>query len=145
VVIGAAAEPRSLLSPCEWADVFLDQMAQVRRGERKNGVWHLEVDRASEYAFELRRWPADADLSLSAASLEFRGEDGTYPAGAALPIAKARLKIGDFDQTVAVDTDDKGVAFQLSLKRGPADLETWFYDQDGKELCGAYFVYVERK
>jgi hypothetical protein len=43
VTIAHDAEPASLLSPCEWRDVFLDQGSQVRRGERKNGVWHLDV------------------------------------------------------------------------------------------------------
>ena len=145
VVIGSAAEPRSLLSPCEWADVFLDQMAQVRRGERKNGVWHLEADRDGKYEFELRRWPAEADLPIAAASPEHRGVDGIYPAGTALPIAKARIKIADFDQTVAVGADDRAVSFQVPLARGPVDLQTWFYDGEGKEVCGAYFVYVQRK
>ena len=64
VTIGHDAEPLSLLSPCEWRDVFLDQGAQVRRGERKNGVWHLEVARAGEYEFELRRWPREREAPL---------------------------------------------------------------------------------
>jgi hypothetical protein len=145
VVIGADAEPESLLSPCEWADVFLDQMAQVRRGERKNGVWHLEVEREGKYEFSLRRWPAEAELPIVAAASEYRGVDGTYPAGVALPIAKARIKIGDIDQSAAVGLEDAAVAFQLVLARGPARLQTWFYDENGKEICGAYFVYVRRQ
>ena len=145
IVIGSVAEPNSLLSPCEWADVFLDQMAQVRRGERKNGVWHLEVDRDGEYEFELRRWPAEADLPLAAAAPPYRGVDGEYPAGAALPIAKARLKMADFEKAVAVDPKDAAVSFRVTLARGQADLQTWFYDEGGQELCGAYFVYVRRR
>jgi hypothetical protein len=145
VVIGSAAEPQTLLSPCEWADVFLDQMAQVRRGERKNGVWHLEVDRDGQYEFELRRWPAETDLPIAAAAPEHRGMDGAYPAGIALPIAKARIKIADFDSELAVDSEAAAVSFQVALARGPVDLQSWFYDASGKELCGAYFVYVQRK
>ena len=145
VVIGAAAEPHSMLSPCEWADVFLDQMAQVRRGERKNGVWHLEVERDGKYEFELRRWPRETGLSMSAASPEHRGPSGIYPAGVALPIAKARLKVADFDQAVAVHGEDAAVSFQVLLSKGPVDLQTWFYGPDGDEICGAYFVYVKRQ
>jgi arylsulfatase A-like enzyme len=145
LVVGSGAETHTLLSPCEWADVFLDQMAQVRRGERKNGVWHLEVDRDGQYEFELRRWPAEADLPIPAASPAHRGVDGVYPAGVALPIAKARIKVADFDQTVAVAADDRAVSFPVTLARGPVELQTWFYDEGGKELSGAYFVYVQRQ
>jgi arylsulfatase len=146
IVIGSAAEPRSLLSPCEWADVFLDQMAQVRRGERKNGVWHLEVERDGKYEVVLRRWPAEADLPITAASPEYRGTGGVYPAGAALPVAAARVAVADFDQTIAVGADQaQAASFQVTLARGPVELQTWFYNRDGNEICGAYFVYVQRQ
>jgi hypothetical protein len=145
VVIGSAAETPALLSPCEWADVFLDQMGQVRRGERKNGVWHLEVERDGQYEFVLRRWPAETELPLAAPSPQHRGAGGSYPAGEALPIAKARIKIADFDSVVAVNAADTAVSFRVPLARGPADLQTWFYDEAGKEICGAYFVYVQRR
>jgi inosine-uridine nucleoside N-ribohydrolase len=62
----------------------------------------------------------------------------------ALPIAKARLKIGMFDQTTAVVPADKFVSFRVPLKGGPTELQTWFRDEAGKELCGAYYVYVRR-
>ena len=133
VIIGHDAEPVSQLSPCEWRDVFLDQGAQVRRGERKNGVWHLEVARDGEYEFELRRWPRESGASLAAS---------VPPDGVALPIAKARLKIGDAERTASAS--GALVRFRLPLRSGPTALQTWFLDETGKELCGAYYVYVRR-
>ncbi|HEX5104275.1 MAG TPA: arylsulfatase [Pirellulaceae bacterium] len=144
VIIGADAESPTRLSPCEWADVFLDQMAQVRRGERKNGVWHLEVEMGGKYEFTLRRWPAEADLPIVAASPEHRGTDGSYPPGVALPIAKARIKIGELDQSAPIGADDKAVTFQTALEKGPVELQTWFYDADGGAICGAYLVEIRR-
>jgi arylsulfatase len=144
VVIGSDAETRTLLSPCEWADVFLDQSAQVRRGESKNGVWHLEIEREGEYEFVLRRWPEEANTAITAATPPYQGADGVFPAGVALPIAKARIKVQGHDETSPVAPDDKAVAFTARLQSGPAELQTWFYDAEGKELCGAYYVVVKR-
>jgi len=144
VTIGHDAEPRSLLSPCEWRDVFLDQGAQVRRGERKNGAWHLEVARAGQYEFELRRWPRERDAPLSAGWPPEKAADGSFPAGASLPIATARLKIADFDRTASVDAADTAARFRVPLPAGPAECQTWFCDARGRELCGAYYVYVQR-
>jgi hypothetical protein len=31
------------------------------------------------------------------------------------------------------------------LTAGKTRLQTWFYDANGKELCGAFYVTVERK
>jgi len=66
-------------------------------------------------------------------------------AGVALPIATARLKVADFDQTRAVTPSDTAITFTLTLKSGPAKLQTWFYDASGAEICGAYYVYLHRK
>ncbi len=145
VILGSDAENPSLLSACEWADVFLDQMNQVRRGERKNGFWHVEIEREGTYEFTLRRWPEEADAPIAAGTPEHRGPDGNYPAGVTLPIAKARIKAGDFEQSSIVTPTDKSITFTASLKRGPLDVQTWFSDERGQDICGAYFVYVRRR
>jgi arylsulfatase len=90
--IGSQAENPSMLTPCEWQDVFLDQQAQVRRAE-KNGVWKLFVERDGEYEFRLRRWPIEADLAITESAPEYKCVDGVYRDGVALPIARAGLKI----------------------------------------------------
>jgi len=145
VSIGAEQDNPTLLTACEWADVFVDQQQQVRRADLKNGVWHIEVAREGEYAFELRRWPTEAGLALSAGLPETKVTDGVLMAGKALPIAQARLQIGAFDQQATVKPDDKAVRFTVQLKPGKTTMQTWFSDAAGKEICGAYYVYVQRK
>ncbi|MBI4578535.1 MAG: hypothetical protein HY718_02465, partial [Planctomycetes bacterium] len=44
-----------------------------------------------------------------------------------------------------VKPGDTFASFVVPLHKGPAKAQTWFYDADGKELCGAYYVYVQRK
>jgi arylsulfatase A-like enzyme len=145
IVLGSDAENPALLSPCEWADVFLDQSRQVRQGEAKNGIWHVEIQREGQYEFELRRWPREAETSITSGLPPYQGTDGVYPAGVALPIAKARIKIADFDESSPVKSDQTGISFSAALKAGRAQLQTWFLAGDGREVCGAYYVYVRRK
>jgi arylsulfatase len=144
--IGAAAEPVTRLTPCDWQDSHCDQAAQVRRGEKRNAPWNVLVERDGEYEISLRRWPAEADLPITAASPPFKGPEGSnFPAGVALPVAKARLKIGDTDRDAPVKETDKAITFTVTLKAGRTQLQTWFYDAAGKELCGAYYTDVRRK
>jgi arylsulfatase A-like enzyme len=145
VHIGAEEENPTLVSPTEWADVFLDQGVQIRRGERKNGEWHVMVEHDGEYTFALRRWPREIDLPMRAPLPAHDGEDGDYPAGVALPIARARLAIAAHDMSVAVKPEDREAVFTLRLQEGWTKMQTWFYDAAGAEISGAYFVYVERK
>ena len=145
VIIGSDQENPQLLSACEWLDVFVDQQVQIRRADRKNGIWHVIVDRPGQYEFELRRWPRECGQPLAAALPAQQVTDGTYVAGNALPIAQARLRVGDYDATAKPTDDGQCVQFTTRLEAGPTELQTWMLDDAGQPICGAYYVYVQRK
>jgi hypothetical protein len=148
VVIGNDSENPTMLTACEWTDVFIDQQAQVRRGVSANSYWELQVDQPGQYEFELRRWPKEIDVPLVGKSTEF---------DTALPISQARifisginhLAIGDkkpygFEGlTKTVMPGEKSAVFTVQLEKGPMALHTWF-DVENTSLHGAYYVYVKR-
>lgn len=142
IVIGSDAENPLVLSPADWEDSFLDQGAQVRSGLRRNGAWNVEVARAGSYEITLRRWPAEADGPIRAGLPAVKHADGMFPAGVALPVATARLRVAEFDATRPAD--DKAVTFTVKLASGRTKLQTWFADADKKEIAGAYYVTVRR-
>lgn len=101
------------------------------------------MERIGDYEISLRRWPVEADLALTEAAPEYKGVDGVYAPGHALPIARADLKIAGIEKSKMVSATDKEAKFVVRLKRGPTELQTWFRDAGGKELCGAYYVDVK--
>jgi arylsulfatase A-like enzyme len=145
VSVGADQENPVTLSSADWARVYCDNMNNLRLGVNRNGPWHLLVEQDGTYEIELRRWPKEADAAIAAGVPPFKGVDGGLPAGKALPIAKARLRLGGVDESRPVKPTDKGISFSGTLKAGRTQLQTWFYDADGNELCGAYFAYVRRR
>jgi arylsulfatase len=145
ITIGSEKENPVRLSAADWANVYCDNASDVRKGLARNGPWHVRVDQDGTYEIELRRWPKEADANIVDGVPAFKAFDGGLPAGKALPIATARLKVGAFDEKKKVEPRDKGIAFDVRLKAGKTTLQTWFDDAAGKELCGAYFVYVQRK
>jgi arylsulfatase len=146
ISVGADAENPVTLSSADWAKVYCDNMNDLRTGRSRNGPWHLLVEKDGTYEVELRRWPKEADAAIAAGVPPFRARDGGLPAGMALPIAKARLKVAGLDETRPVGPSDKGVTFTVKLRAGQRlPMQSWFYDADGQELCGAYFAYVHRK
>jgi arylsulfatase len=145
ITVGDEAENPSLLSPSDWEDVFLDQGAQIRKGMPRNGPWNIQVARSGTYKIELRRWPREANAPIAGGLPPQKHTDGEFPEGVALPIAKARLKVANYDDTRTVALTDAAEVFDVKLKSGRTQLQTWFYDADGKEICGAYYVYVHRK
>jgi hypothetical protein len=145
ITIGTKAEDPMQLSPADWEDSFLDQGAQIRAGLRRNGAWNLNVARSGIYEIELRRWAREVNAPLAAGLPPQPNHDGEFSAGVALPIAKARLKVGGFDESRTVSASNVAATFAVKLKPGPTNLRTWFYDADGAEICGAYYVYVHKR
>jgi arylsulfatase A-like enzyme len=134
VPIGNDRANPTLLTACEWLDVFVDQQSQIVRGTRKNSYWNLLVDQPGEYTLELRRWPREADKALT------EGEGGQ----GALPIAKARIFIDGREQLLDLPAGSRAATFRVPLPNGPTTLQTWFLDANTNPLCGAYYVYVSR-
>jgi len=124
--------------------------AHIRNAEAKpgnTGFWAVNVITKGEYEVELRRWPREADLAITA-PLE-RGKPvpglGAFRETPGKPFAavKAELKFGGKTLTVPVKATDKKATFRLKLKPGRDELWTKFYDADGKRI-GAYYAYVRK-
>jgi len=146
IVIGAEEENPVTLSAADWWNVYCDNMRDLRMGKEANSVWNIQVAKDGRYEFALRRWPKEADAAIAAGVPEFQAVDGTLPAGKALPIAAVRLKVGDLLDETKVAADAKELKFAVDLAAGTQlTLQSFCYDAAGKELCGAYFVYVTRK
>ncbi|MBM3783487.1 MAG: arylsulfatase [Acidobacteria bacterium] len=144
IVIGDAKENPSRLTCHDWhgedAVKAWNQRA-VRQGPVANGFWTLEA-RAGQYRIELRRWPKELDLPMSANFVD-TAPNREKATGRGIPVSRARVKIGMLDITMDVKPSDSAAVFELSLPAGPCELHTWLITPDGAER-GAYFVYVER-
>ncbi len=93
----------------------------IRRAPVANGFWAVEVARAGQYEFRLRRYPLEEDAALGAVT--------------------ARVKAGEAEASVSVRPEAPEARVVLSLPAGPARLQTWLSDREGVGR-GAYFVYV---
>ncbi|MHC4646853.1 MAG: arylsulfatase [Planctomycetota bacterium] len=148
IVVGSDKENPTSLRLFDWFRVEghgnVTGQNTVRMAAAINGPWKINVARAGRYRVALRRWPVEAVTALGDGLPAKSGFEDTFPEGKALPIAGARLKVRSFDKTLAVSGSELEAVFDVELESGPATLQTWFLDDDGEELCGAYYVYVKR-
>ncbi|MEM7697853.1 MAG: arylsulfatase [Verrucomicrobiota bacterium] len=145
IVIGSEAKPETMLTACEWLDVFVDQQKQIRRGDWKNGYWLLDVAKEGRYRFELRRWPRELGLALSESAPEYETSFGdVLPAGRAIPISFSQFQIGPDPMFKAVPKGAESVVFEKDLDEGPIRLQTWLGEDRFHLPFGAYYVYVSR-
>ena len=144
ITIGSGRENPTRLSSCDWAYVYCDNPDGIRGCVMDSGTWHLLVERDGAYTFSLYRWPEESGLPISAPAPEIHGVDGSLPKGRALPVARAWMKIGDFEAECDVGPRDRCATFAARLSAGPTSLKTWWLDAQGAKLAGAYYVSVRR-
>lgn len=121
-----------------------------RLGVEQNGYWLIEVLEAGRYAFEMRRWPREADAPIAGGVPARTGVPhvSDRPEGVALPIVSATLTITDdaegavhFDETVGVAADAHHVTHACELPAGRCRVTTRLADAEGTEW-GAYYLYA---
>ncbi|WP_233200244.1 sulfatase-like hydrolase/transferase [Blastopirellula marina] len=112
---------------------------------RHEGHWAVKVIRDGTYQIHARRWPAEADHSLTSPlppGENVPGASRAYRAvtGAALPITSATLRIDGKDlETLSVAEGDTEAVFTVELKKGSHRLAPIFTTTKGDEL-GAYYA-----
>lgn len=139
IIIGNPEEPVSELYAMDFHGTIIWEQAMVKKGVSGSGFIAIEFEKQGTYNFDLRRWPK-----------ELEGETTLTSAGPgeALPIVSARIKIwnGDtiyVDETKKVDSNADGVKFTINnLPKGPAFIQTWFYNSSGDMEGAVYYNYA---
>ena len=135
MVIGSDRSPVVSLSSHDW---LLDRLPPWNQTHIINGevaeesFWAIEVERDGDYEISLRRWPVEADKGIN---------DGTY--GKAFNFKKARMRIGDIDETMDIPEGAKEVTFSVSLKKGVTRLAPVFIGDD--LTATPYYAYVTHR
>ncbi|WP_158408963.1 sulfatase-like hydrolase/transferase [Formosa agariphila] len=140
IILGNKAEPQSVLHAHDFHGTVIWDQSNVNKGSTGSGFIAVEFDKIGTYNFDLRRWPKEiADQT----TLTNAGP------GKALNITQARIKIWNsedvfVDETKAVTPIADGVNFSIQdLPKGPAFIQTWFYNAAGEMEGAVYYNYVE--
>jgi len=134
MVIGSDRSPIVSLSSHDWLVSGSPwNQSHVKKGANaKPAHWALEVERSGDYEISLRRWPVEADKGIN---------DGTY--GKAFSFKKARMRIGDIDETIEIPDGAKEVTFRVRLDKGITKLAPVFIG--GGLEATPYYAYVTHK
>jgi arylsulfatase len=136
ISIGVDTEPTAMLCSANWIGSYADSWHNLLAKAPKNGYWDLQVEKTGKYEIALYGWPKQTGAAFGD---EFTGF--THVPGRR--VAEARLKIGDKELTSKTTPTELSTVFSVSLKEGEKPrLQSWLYDENNRDLGGAYFVYV---
>jgi arylsulfatase A-like enzyme len=126
LVVGSDRENPAHINCMDWHADIRDipwNQPMIRQAPWANGYWMIEVAQPGDYEITLRQQPAQANKPLEA--------------------TKARVKIGDVEQTQDVAPNASAATLRLKLPAGPQRMQTWLTAADGQSR-GAFFVEVRR-
>jgi arylsulfatase len=150
ISLGQSAGGIAALNTAQWRDHAMHGMAGLREGVKRRGVWDVDVARDGTYEIALRRWPEESALRLREAAPAWTPRDPStpdhagFPAGVALPLAAAHLRVGNSTRSLPVAEADLASVFRLPLPAGRTEVEAWFTDAQNRSICPAFFVTAKR-
>ena len=139
------------LSSQNWhGDAVPYNQQHVRSGMKANGFWVIDVEEAGSYEISVRRWPVEVDARMNA-KIELGPHVPERHATSqtmreptmAMAVKSVRLKVGDYDQTLAVSTSNREARFSVYLGAGEQKLQAWLNMENG-ESQSAYYVYLQK-
>ena len=148
IPIPIGAQKTTMLTAHDWRNeeaVCPWNQSLIRAGMKANGYWEIDVAQAGTYHFELRRWPREADLPLTAGIagelIDFDDIENGYGGGRAIPVKMSVIQVAGIDLSKETNPEDKLSAFVINLQAGETGLQTFLVD-DLNQAIGAYYVYV---
>jgi arylsulfatase B len=153
-IVGSAFQKDTWLAPDAW---ILDDerrhtwdQGHVRAGVDNSGFWPIEIAMQGLYEFEVRRWPREIDLPVTApleasrtSDIDSQGRPVLPGPGAAIAAVRVELVVGDEPVQTTLDEGDVSARFRVSLPAGPADVRAWLIDAEGSRR-GAYYIYIRK-
>jgi arylsulfatase A-like enzyme len=135
--IGSAKENPLMLYSSDWQGSYADNKGNLFSG-KQIGFWEVLAETPGKYEFTLTRWHPASGIELTGTMVDNNGKER-----GGIPIANARIKIGNQDFSVAATSGQKEVKFVVELDKGTHIIETWFLDKNNQPLCSAYYTKVE--
>ncbi|XMO85366.1 sulfatase-like hydrolase/transferase [Algibacter sp. AS12] len=148
IIIGNPAEPETRLNAHDFHNTMIWNQGNVAKGDKGSDFIAVEFDKAGTYNFDLRRWPKEIEEITTLTTAPSDGVFGSKSSPKALSIASARIKIwyGDnvyVDEKKEANPNKDGVSFKITdLPKGPAFIQTWFYNTQGELEGAVYYNYV---
>jgi arylsulfatase len=145
--VGSDKENPIVLTSNNWIGVDVDNRTVVANaaGTPRGGAINIDVQEEGKYRIKLSRWPFHLNWKLNIAGPEKNYAGNLLPVGKALPIEFGCFSLNNSAPLIVKSSPDAtNLSFEVNLLKGRNSIQSWFRDEKGKDLCGAYYVSLQR-
>lgn len=147
LLIGTDKESPVILTSGSWVGANVNTVAKVAAGEGggRGGVWYINAEEGGRYKLELSRWPPHLNRKLVIAGPDKSVGGTNLETGVALPIEFGCVSLNNSTPVVVkVESEASSVTIEIDIQAGDNILQAWFKDLNSQDLCGAYYMAVQK-
>lgn len=133
-LLGAKEHPKISLTTQDLWEKSAFSQGHVQKLESGKGPWKVTFVNDGRYKVTLSRYPLYTRLAFNAKTKGKKSKEFTAN--------KAKLSIGENTYEKEIEATDTHVTFEVDVKAGDTDLETWIYSVEDITIP-SYFVDVE--
>jgi len=148
VIIGSPKENPVILTSNNWENDAVNTQWNVAlaNGPAQGGIIHTYAELEGMYTIELSRWPFHIQRSLTISGPDKSVGDTKIRSGKSLPIHFGCLAINGADPIISeAKPGAVKIIYNIRLSKGDNTIQAWFKNKEGVDLCGAYYINVEKK
>lgn len=136
------------LNSSHWTEEGVNSQWRIARGDgpATGGIIHVRVAHPGKYKVSLSRWPFHMQRDMDAKGPSATVGGARLNTGKAMPIEYGCLSLNGKAPVVMKKTsaDAKMITIEMDLPAGDVTLRGWFQDQNHQDVCGAYYVRIDR-
>ena len=147
VVIGSPKENPVIFNSNNWVDGAVNTQWKVAQagGDPKGGISHLHIAENGKYKIELSRWPFHLQRSLTSVGPKTSVGGAEIRSGKSVPIHFGCVSLNNSNPVLSESkVGATAISFEMEIRAGDNTFQAWFKNKEGKDICGAYYVKVER-
>lgn len=146
IVVGSDKENPVILTSADWIEAGPNTQWKVAMAKDSiQGHWILDVKTGGKYRVELSRWPFHLNRALTNAGPLVAVGGTSLAKGRMLSVSSGCVTLNNQAPVEIQSTANATkISTEMDLPEGRNTLNAIFKDKQGKFLCGAYFVRLER-
>lgn len=147
VLVGSRNENSVTINSDNWEDGAVNTQWKVAQagGSPRGGSSHIYVEQDGMYKVELSRWPFHLNRRLTKDGPATSVGGTKIRAGKSIPVEYGCVALDSSEPVLVKNTTgETKITFGLKLQAGDHTLQAWFKDSNKKDLCGAYYVQIEK-
>lgn len=147
LLVGTTDQSPNMLTCASWVGANVNTVAKVAAAEGggKGGWWNIYAEVGGKYKLILSRWPPHLNRNLTIIGPNQSIGGTNLNTGVALPVKFGCASLNN-NTPIIVNAEPlaSSITIEMDIPEGDNIIQAWFKDINNQDLCGAYYMTIQK-